>query len=420
MGAELPLLSAVMARMLNPEINLAAYGGVVFPLALLIESPIIMLLAASTALSHDLPSYRKLWRFMMVAGGSLTLVHATVAFTPLFDIVARDLIGAPEEIIGPARVGMMMMTPWTWAIAHRRFNQGVLIRFGRSHAVATGTLIRLLMDVTILGTGYTLAVHFGAQITGVMVATAAVSAGVLGEAFYVWLKVHPVIHVSMPKESSSKPPLNRKRFLRFYLPLAASPLLGLAAQPVITAGISRMPLAIESLAVWPALNGLVFMVRSLGLACLEIVVAMAGKPDGYNALRIFARNLMTVLLGINLIILTTSFSGLWFGTFNALDAALVSLALPAMWASITQAPVGVVNSFCQGILVHAHQTRGVTEAVGLFLLTCTLGLGIGIATQAVTGGALSACLAISTAQAVQLGWLLFRSRSARRKLGQPD
>ena len=39
MGAELPLLSAVMARMLNPEINLAAYGGVVFPLALLIESP---------------------------------------------------------------------------------------------------------------------------------------------------------------------------------------------------------------------------------------------------------------------------------------------------------------------------------------------------------------------------------------------
>ena len=33
MGVELPILSAVMARLLNPAINLAAYGGIVFPLA---------------------------------------------------------------------------------------------------------------------------------------------------------------------------------------------------------------------------------------------------------------------------------------------------------------------------------------------------------------------------------------------------
>ncbi|MGD8396518.1 MAG: hypothetical protein PVF43_13705, partial [Candidatus Eiseniibacteriota bacterium] len=51
MGVELPLVSAVLARFPDPEIHLAAYGGIVFPLALLIEAPIIMLLAASTALS---------------------------------------------------------------------------------------------------------------------------------------------------------------------------------------------------------------------------------------------------------------------------------------------------------------------------------------------------------------------------------
>ena len=33
MGIELPLLSAVVARLKNPEVNLGAYGGVVFPLA---------------------------------------------------------------------------------------------------------------------------------------------------------------------------------------------------------------------------------------------------------------------------------------------------------------------------------------------------------------------------------------------------
>jgi len=97
MSAELPMVSAVVARLAQPEINLAAYGGVVYPLALIVESPIIMLLAASTALSKDWASYRKLRRFMMVAGAALTALHLLVALTPLYYVVVRGLIGAPAE-----------------------------------------------------------------------------------------------------------------------------------------------------------------------------------------------------------------------------------------------------------------------------------------------------------------------------------
>src|SRR6186713_499562 len=87
MGFELPLVSAVLARLAEPRIHLAAYGGVVFPLALLIEAPIIMLLAASTALARDRASYAVGRRFMLVAGLGLTGLHALVAFTPLFDLI---------------------------------------------------------------------------------------------------------------------------------------------------------------------------------------------------------------------------------------------------------------------------------------------------------------------------------------------
>src|SRR5512134_1247840 len=87
MAVELPAISAVIARLANPEIHLAAFGGVVFPLALIIESPIIMLLAASTALSKDWASYMRMRRFMMVSGAVLTALHVLVAFTPLYDIV---------------------------------------------------------------------------------------------------------------------------------------------------------------------------------------------------------------------------------------------------------------------------------------------------------------------------------------------
>ena len=83
MSLELPAVSAIIARLPYPTINLAAYGGIVFPISLIIEAPIIMLLAASTALSKDYASYQKLRRFMMLAGGSLTLLHILVAFTPL-------------------------------------------------------------------------------------------------------------------------------------------------------------------------------------------------------------------------------------------------------------------------------------------------------------------------------------------------
>jgi hypothetical protein len=46
MAFEQPAISGIVARLAEPKINLAAFGGLVFPLTLMIEAPIIMLLAA--------------------------------------------------------------------------------------------------------------------------------------------------------------------------------------------------------------------------------------------------------------------------------------------------------------------------------------------------------------------------------------
>src|SRR3990172_12897385 len=107
----------------------------------------IMLLSASTAVCKDWDSYRKVFRFMMVVSAGLTLIHLGVAFTPLYDLVARSLLGAPEEIIEPGRLGLQIMLPWSWAIAYRRFHQGVLIRFDHSNTVGIGTTIRLCSNL---------------------------------------------------------------------------------------------------------------------------------------------------------------------------------------------------------------------------------------------------------------------------------
>ncbi len=189
MSLELPALSAVIARLPNPAINLAAYGGVVFPLALIFESPIIMLLAASTALSKDCASYQRLRTYMMRAGLALTVVHILVAFTPLYYVVVEGIIGAPQVIVEPARLGLMIMTPWTWSIAYRRFNQGVLIRMGHSKSVGLGTVVRLSANLVVLTIGY-----MAGDVPGIVVGTSAVACGVICEAIYAGLVVRPVLH----------------------------------------------------------------------------------------------------------------------------------------------------------------------------------------------------------------------------------
>ena len=177
MGLELSAVGAVMARLPDPTVSLAAYGGVVFPIALIIESPIIMLLAASTALAVDAVSYRVIWRFMLVVAGALTALHALIAFTPLFDVVAMNMLGVPEALREPARWGMQLMLPWTFSIASRRTHQGLLIRFGRSKAVTLGTVVRLASNITVLSAGYL----YG-QLPGIVVGCAGVACGVSAEA----------------------------------------------------------------------------------------------------------------------------------------------------------------------------------------------------------------------------------------------
>ena len=69
---------------------------------------------------------------------------------------ALESIGAPAEIIEPARLGMFVGLPWTFAVAYRRFHQGVMIRFEHSSAVTVGTLLRFTADAVILVLAYQL------------------------------------------------------------------------------------------------------------------------------------------------------------------------------------------------------------------------------------------------------------------------
>jgi hypothetical protein len=408
MAAELPALSAVVARLPAPSINLAAYGGVVFPLALIIESPILMLLSASTALSRDWASYRKIWRFMMATGAVMTGVHVLIAFTPLYYVVVRGILGVPEAIVEPARIGLMIMTPWTWSIAYRRYHQGVLIRFGRSKAVGAGTAVRLTADALVLGIGYLIGTA-----PGIVVASAAVASGVVSEAIYIGWAVRPTLRDDLRPAPAVSPVLTWQAFFAFYIPLALTSLISLLVQPIGSAGLSRMPDPLASLAVWPVVSGLIFLIRSLGFALNEVVVALLDQRGMVTSLRRFTGILAAFGTTILLLFVATPLSEIWFGRISALPPHLAELARTGLWLTLPIPALTALQSWCQGSIVNSRRTRGITEAVVIYLSVNITLLWAGVAWGQAIGLYIGlAAFTISTT--AQTAWLWWRSRPAVR------
>jgi hypothetical protein len=420
MGTELPMISAVMARLADPKIHLAAYGGVVFPLALIIEAPIIMLLSASTALSKDSASYKKIYRFMMWAGGLLTLLHFLLAFTPLYYPVVVGLMGVPDEIVEPARLGLMIMIPWTWTIAYRRYQQGVLIRFGYSRAVGVGTAIRLASNAAML-IFLLLLDRFNESwtIPGIVVGTSGIAMGVIAEAIYAGVRVQPILRGELQAAPRVEPVLTWRTFNAFYVPLVLTAVINMLAQPAAPAAISRMPFALESLAALPVVAGLTFMFRSLGFAYNEVVVALLDIKGSTAKLRHFAYFMAGIVTLSIFLVASTSLSTFWFVQVSGLNPQLAVLARGGLLAAALWPGLSVLQNWYQGVLVNQRQTVQVTISVVILVVVTLVGLVIGTALGRFVGLYVG-MIAFVLGQAAQVVWLWWAVRPVLEKTTARD
>ncbi|NOZ72922.1 MAG: hypothetical protein GXP38_13595, partial [Chloroflexi bacterium] len=282
MAVEQPILAGVIARMDAPKEQLAAFG-ITFSLALLIEGPIIMLLAASTALARGKQSYGQLFRFTTLVSAALTLFHLIVALTPLYGILVGVVIGAPAELVEPSRQAFLVMFPWTAAVAYRRLWQGVMIRFGMTDQVGLTTVIRLTASGIVAIGGLFWGVLPGATLAGV-----ALSIGVIVGALAALYFTRPLIAQQFSGAEPASSQISLRYLLNFYIPLALTNTINFIGRPLLTFGLSRSPLPLESLALWPVLMSIAFIFRSVGFAYQEVVVALLEDEATYRALKRFA------------------------------------------------------------------------------------------------------------------------------------
>ena len=229
MAAEGPYLAALIARMPDPIPNLAAFG-VAFAFAIILESPVIMLMSASTALIEDGPSYRALRRFSLWLTAWVALAQLVVLLPPVFDQIARAL-ALPDDVARLTHGGLLLLLPWPAAIAYRRFRQGLLISNYQTRRVAYGTVIRLAaMSVT----GF--AAFRYTSLPGAYVGSLALSVAVVCEAAACRVMTHRLVPelLARPRAPERMAGLSMPAITQFYTPLALTTLMALGIQPIVT------------------------------------------------------------------------------------------------------------------------------------------------------------------------------------------
>ncbi len=371
MALEQPILAAVTARLPQPKEQLAAFG-ITFGLALLIEGPIIMLLTASTALAKGKQSYRQLLRFTTLVSLFITLLHLLIVLTPAYAFLVRVLIGAPEPLVEPSRQTFLVMFLWSALVAYRRLWQGVMIRYGYTDQVGLTMILRLIATATVAIVGGYFRILPGAPLAGL-----SLIAGVFTGAVVSYYYARPVLRGPLSRLEPESDRLSLRYLIRFYVPLAMTNVINFIGQPILAFGLSRGRLPIESLALWPVLNSLAFLFRSIGFAYQEVVIALLHRPNA-QALRRFAWMAGGVAGAALVIVSLTPLNTLWYGKISGLTQDLVALSA---WPTLLIAPTALlafVVSWQRGVIVEARRTRlitlGVMVNIGVLVLAMMAGL----------------------------------------------
>jgi len=379
MAFEQPFLIAFIARLEDAKYNLAAFG-IAGSFAMIVESPIIMLMTASTALVKGRYSYRKLKHFTDILNAFITILQLLILIPPVFRFIVVRLMEVPEEVADPAHIALLIFLPWAASIGYRRFYQGILIRNNLTRMVTYGTLVRLSV-IVIAG----IALYF-LGVKGAYVGAGAMSLAVLCEAIATRIMVSGTLKTMLQKEDNENRNLRLRSVSKFYFPLALTSMLSLGVHPFVTFFLGRSNMAVESLAVLPVVTSLVFVFRSLGLSYQEVNIALIGREkQNYRMLRNFAVYLGIAVTMFISILAFTPLSDFWFINISGLSKELADLSYLPLKLMILLPALTVLLNYQRSTLIINGTTGPVSIATAIELLGIISVLLVGVVYLNLTG-----------------------------------
>jgi O-antigen/teichoic acid export membrane protein len=254
------------------------------------------------------------------------------------------------------------------------------------------------------------------------VAALALSSGVIAEAVVSrWMARHAVAAMLSGAFNNGDEPLTQRAIVKFYTPLALTSMIAMITAPVLTFFMGRGRLPVESLAVLPVVNNLVFMFRSGGVAFQDVSVALSGRHHEHQReVGRAAFVLGSATTAALALLLFTPLASVWFRGVAGLPPELYGYAVNAAQIIAVLPAIEYFLSFQRSQFIINRQTTVITMSmaievalIGAMLLLCIATFGM--------IGAIAASCSIVTGRVASSAFLYASSRfkviSRRSQLG---
>jgi progressive ankylosis protein len=400
-----PLQTTTLAHLPDARNTIAAVG-IARSIAIFFESPIIMILHASNALAPNPDSRKALWRFVLLAGSVLSGLLFLLSVPIVFSIVGDGWLGIPPALSPIARMVLLLMGPWAFAIAWRRYFQGLLIYHGRAKAIAKASLWRLGTIALIMGVG------FGLKSPGGLLAGFAMVSGAIVEAVVVTIAAKRYrVTDSPPPPTEAKLqalPKNLPEVVKFYIPLANSMMVVWGGRVLLVGILARSQDSALALAAWAAAWGVITVISNSTRMIQQIVIKYRHQVSDAMLLKFT----LTVGLICSFVLFTMSSTAMGNTIVTAFvgdDRDLVASIKPVLQICMLIPLLIALQNATQGFLVSAGRTGTVNLSTwlgtGTLLLVATLMVNAGVS------GAIAAAIAMVSALSIEITCLFFKSRS---------
>lgn len=387
----------------DSSVQLATWGGVVYPITVLLEAPTFMLLSASATLVSDRESYHSGLRHALTVGAFCAVLQLTIVHPTVYRWLMESVLSPPPGVAESAYTGFVILSMSAIFVALRRFHQGVLVRLGRSRTVGIGTALRIGS-----GIGICFLLMQSESVSGATAAAVSCGSAMVLEALYAYVMARPAI-AELPEIESA--PMGKKLlrwsdFFRFYAPLASTSVLLCLAQPIGSATMARAALPLQSLAIWPAVITLINSLRSLNTAIPELYVSRVAQRESVEQLKRLTGYLCVFQTATVAVLAFTPLGPWWFLTVAGLSPELSDLALATLSCGVVLPLFATLQSWQQGRLLAARASTAISAGV-LRYIVAVIGLAwLGMALTNVVGALV---FIVAVTMAIMFQWLYLRS-----------
>jgi hypothetical protein len=394
-----PMMTTTLAYLPDAQVNLAAVG-IAKSLAIFFESPIIMILHAANALAGSQDSRKALWRFTLFVGAGLTCLLSLLGLPMIFNFVGVSLLGIPSAMLATVSQVLLLIGGWPFAIAWRRYFQGLLIYHGQSRAVAKASIFRLFTLALVLTGGFFL------PISGGILAGFALISGVIVEAIAVTIFAR-LSGATIPPEIVTQPnlPRNLAQVWKFYLPLANSMMVVWGGRAILISILARAEDATIAIAAWSAAWGLVLVIANSTRMVQQIVIKYRQRLR-YRQLLNFAISVGAACSSLLLLLSVTPIGDRIVQSFIGNDLTLANSIKPVLLICTIVPLLVALQNAIQGFLVSENRTGQVNISTwlgtGTLLIIATFAINKGM------NGAMAAAIAMITSLLVEVTCLFWK------------